>query len=293
MSKVKCPKASPGFTLLELVVVIAIIMTFVALAAARFGSISEHAGVMTALEEMNNIKNAITDMFYQDLGKIPEDPGTDDKPGSGDDDRPWYATRYLCLKDDRNIEDKESNVDPDSETNPECKEMFDFLTSQTMSENEIVAKGLLVWNRYRQKGWRGPYMEHDTNGRLAPIGKSQEGNYFPLIATPWSDKCEKLAQQAEEAGDDIDAEKIRRGKYYLVVGGQDKNEARIICFGVDCADSGSFCKDYMADAPSDHVTADDLRKPNIYDSDNPDNPDYYYTGDDIVIFIFGGGVTRH
>jgi len=36
-----------------------------------------------------------------------------------------------------------------------------------------------------------------------------------------------------------------------------------------------------------------LRKPNIYDSDNPDNPDYYYTGDDIVIFIFGGGVTRH
>lgn len=281
----KRPNASPGFTLLELIVVTAIIMTFVAMAAARFGSVSEHAGVMTALEEMNNIKNAITDMFYPDLGKIPEDPGTDGEPGSGDDDRPWYATRYLCLKDDRDIEDKENNADPDpdSET-PEYTEMLKFLDSK---------KGMLVWDRYKQKGWRGPYMEHDTYDRLARIGMSQDENYFPLIATPWSDKCEKLAQQAEESGDDIDAEKFRRGKYYLIVGSQDKNEARIICFGVDCADSGSFYKDYKSDAPSDPVTADDLRKPNIYDTDNPDNTEYYYTGDDIVIFIFGGGVTRH
>ena len=275
---------------MEILVVMALIMTFIAMAAARFGSVSEHAGVMTALEEMNNIKNAITDMFYPDLGIIPEDPGIDGKPGSGDDDRPWYATRYLCLRDDRDMEDKENNVDSDPETDPECTEMLDFLTSQTGSKD--VAKGMLVWDRYRQKGWRGPYMEHDARDQLAPIGRPKHGHYLPLVATPWSDKCEKLAQQAEESGDDKDAEKFRRGKYYLIVGGQDKNEARIICFGVDCADSGSFCKDYMADAPSDHVTADDLRKPNIYDSDNPDNPDYYYTGDDIVIFIFGGGVTR-
>ena len=273
----------PGFTILEILVVMALIMTFIAMAAARFGSVSEHAGVMTALEEMNNIKNAITDMFYPDLGKIPQDP----------DDRPWYATRYLCLRDDRDTEDKEKNVDPDPETDPECTEMLIFLKSQTMGGSESVAKGRLVWDRYRQKGWRGPYMEHDARDQLAPIGrKPMDGTYFPLVATPWSDKCEKLAQQAEEAGDDKDAEKFRRGKYYLIVGGQDKNEARIICFGVDCADSGSFCKDYMSDAPSDHVTADDLRKPNIYDSDNPNNPDHYYTGDDIVIFIFGGGVTR-
>jgi hypothetical protein len=276
-----------GFTVLELVVVLVCISFLAVMLASRLGTISEEAGVTIALEEMNNIKNAINDMFYPDLGVIPEDPGEDGKFASdkcsacGTDDRPWYATRYLCLRND-------------GKGNPEYEEMLAFLASCTGDTS--LAKGLLAWDRYKQKGWRGPYMEQDAMAAL----ELDDDYYFPLVATPWAENCEKLAQEAEASENDEDAEKFRRGKYYLIV--TDKNEddnykpmrntARIICFGANGEDDGSYFVDYKETNPKIRTTADDLRKPNVYNSDDPDNPDYYYTGDDMVVFIFGGGVQR-
>ena len=181
--------------------------------------------------------------------------------------------------------------------------MLKFLTSQT--GGEATAKAMLTWNRYKQKGWRGPYMEQDIRVKLDP--DDAYAHYLPLIATSWADKCEKLAKQAEEAGDDEEAEKFRRGKYYLIV--RDKrneknnygkapgfdNTARIVCFGADCEDSGSYYIDFIQDDPARRTTANDLRKPPIFDLDHDqynEDSEFYDTGDDIVVFIFGGGAVR-
>jgi prepilin-type N-terminal cleavage/methylation domain-containing protein len=282
--------ASPGFTILELLVVLAIIGFFAIALSSRLAGVSEQAGVTTALEEMNNIKSAIVDLFYPDLGFIPEDPGPNGKLVSaanvtaGDDDRPWFATRYLCLRDDR---DRTSGT-PDPSKAHQSYAMWSYLRSQIDRKNpasgsaKSTALAKLTWDRYRQKGWRGPYMEQDA---MAMLGAS-EPTAMPLIATPWADKCEKLALQAEEAGEESEAEQFRRGKYYLIVTdtvvnadrtySADKESARVISFGADCEDSGSF----RSAGAFGRAEAKDLRRTD------------YDTGDDIVVFIFGGGTTR-
>lgn len=290
---------SAGFTILELLVVLTIIGFFAMAVAGRLAGVSDVAGVTTALEEMNNIKRAIIDLFYPQLGFIPEDPGPNRKlagsagSSAGDDDRPWFATRYLCLLEDR---DRTTEV-PDRLKSPQSHAMWIYLRSQInrRSPNDGNAKSMamakLSWNRYRQTGWRGPYMEQDITVRL----DSMESTTTPLIATPWADKCEQLAREAEEAGETTEADRLRRGKYYLIVTdtitdedgnyATDRNTARIVSFGADCEDSGSYRRlDGMG-----KVTATDLRKLNVEADESPDG---YFTADDIVVFIFGGGTPR-
>ena len=252
---------------------------------STFGTITEGAKVNTALEEMSNIKNAVAGSFFYDLGFIPEDP----------DARPWHSTRYLCLSDDRD----NPGMDPDPGNNPESNEIWKFLRFRINPDDpdneatKSAAKSKLAWNRYQQKGWRGPYMGGDAMFRLKSA--PDVWHYFPLVASPWVDKCEKLAEEAEERGAGKEAERLRRGQYYLIVtdkdgdGHQIKNTARIISFGANCRDDGSYHKDYVKSDPQELTGLNDLRKPNINDLDNPD---YYPTGDDLVVFIFGGGVMR-
>jgi prepilin-type N-terminal cleavage/methylation domain-containing protein len=289
----------PGFTILELLVVLAIVGFFAIAIGSRLASVSDEAAVTTALEEMNNIKKAITDLFYPDLGFIPEDPGPDNRlvsassSSAGDDDRPWFATRYLCLQEDR----ARPTQPPDRLQFPQSHAMWVYLRSQINRRSpddggaKAMAMAKLAWDRYRQKGWRGPYMEQDIAVSLDP----QNPAAMPLIATPWADKCENLARQAEEAGEKTEAERLRRGKYYLIVTdtvrdtegnyAADKSTARIVSFGADCDDDGA----YRHPDTGRRVTAADLRKANV---NAPGTPNTYDTGDDIVVFIFGGGTTR-
>jgi prepilin-type N-terminal cleavage/methylation domain-containing protein len=292
-----------GFTVLELLLVLVIIGIFAIAVGSRLANVREEAGVTTALEEMNNIKKAIIDLFYPDLGFIPEDPGEDgklisaDSRSAGEDDRPWFSTRYLCLKNDR----ERASQTPDRLESPESHAMWLFLRSQINREDpddekaKSMAKAKLTWDRYGQKGWRGPYMQQDL------VTKLDDNSVYamPLIATPWADKCEKLAQQAEDAGEDAEAEELRRGKYYLIVTDIErdkddnyyavKDSARVISFGADCEDDGSYRKsvDTLEEGPL--VTAEDLRKANV---NAPGDSNVYFTGDDIVVFIFGGGTIR-
>jgi hypothetical protein len=273
-----------GFSVLEILVVLTCLGVFMIVISAEYGGIVRDAGVTIALQEMTHIKEAIRDDFYPDLGVIPQDRGEDGTlaseqcPACGEDDRPWYATRYLCLRND-------------GSGNPEYEDMLAFLKS-TMDEE--VAEGKLTWDRYYQKGWRGPYLEQDIRERLA----SDASHAFPLITTPWAKVCEELAQQAEDSGHSQEAERIRRGRYYLIIVDRDedyallKETARIVCFGPDGKDSGSYCKDFDQDDPSTFVTAEDLRKLPASDSEEQDEDDSYDTGDDLVVFVFGGGVTR-
>ena len=118
-----------GLTVLELIVVTAIMIALAAALAAGLSAVAGSAGVTTALEEMNNIKSAVTDSFYPDLGLVPSDAGDDglfasaDSPDAGKDDRPWFATRYLCLSDDRSA----TSASPGIDTDPHAYAMWMFL----------------------------------------------------------------------------------------------------------------------------------------------------------------------
>ncbi len=272
-----------GFTLLEFVVVIFILSMMAFFVASTFSTVTDKASATIALDEMSNIKKSITDFFYPDLGVVPQDFGKD--PGDPNSARPWFATRFLCIRDDR----PGMKGTPDSLEDPEAYEMWLLLKKET---------SLLSWDRYRQKGWRGPYMEQDGT---AKTGSPDNDYYFPMIATPWADACEAMAQAMEDQDDMEEAEKLRRGKFYLIVADEDKeknnapinNTTRIISFGANCFDDGSYHKDYEDKNSTELTRIKDLRKPAPKKEGKMKNPDdYYSTGDDIVMFIFGGGNTR-
>jgi len=193
-------KGDGAYSLLEILMVLACLGAFFMVVGARYGKITRDAGVTIALQEMAHIKESVRDHFYPDLGVIPQDPGEDGALASnncrncGEDDRPWYATRFLCLRND-------------GDGNPEYEDMLAFL-SGLMGED--IATGKLTWDRHYQKGWRGPYLEQDLRERI----DSDVSYALPIITTPWADVCEELAQQAEDSGNAEEAERIRRGKYY-------------------------------------------------------------------------------
>ncbi len=272
--------AGSGFTFLEIMVSMVCLGIFLLLLMPRFGDVADESAIIIAIEEMRQIKEAVRDGFYADLGSIPEDPGKDGElassscTGCGDDDRPWFATRYLCLRND-------------GQENPEYEEMSDFLRQL---KGKDTAEALLTWDRYLKKGWRGPYMEQDTRVAL----NSDDEYPFGLILSPFAEKCEETALEAENSGESGEAEKLRRGKYYLIVVDRDNNTplkdtARIISFGPDCRDSGAYYTDYDQENPDTPATAEDLRK--IQGSD-AGSLYQYDTGDDLVVFIFGGGPVR-
>ena len=236
-----------GFTLIEMLVVIAIIAGLAALVIPMIGGVREEAAITTALNEMKNIKETIRDRFYPDLGLIPEDTAN-----------AQYATRFLCLVPDDN---GDINV-----TTGECSgsgdyiEMCEFLKI-VFNNNYVKAKSYLHWDKYSRKGWRGHYTEREIVYEAEP---GPPPAYFPLIVDAWFNGNEP----------EIEREK----HYYRIVmdSSQDKDTARIISFGPDGEDSGSFLNTTTGSA----TTASDLKDPD------------YKTGDDLVMFIFGTGATR-
>ncbi len=270
-----------GFTLLETIVTIVCLGIILSVVISRFGEVADESTEIIALEEMRNIKEAIRDGFYPDLGFFPEDSGKDGKvasadcPTCGTDDRPWLSARYLCLRND-------------GEGNPEYDEMYMQLKNY---REEEAAESLLSWDRYLHRGWRGPYMEHDTRTAI----DNSEKYPFPIVTSPWAEKCEALAVEAEDSGYAEEAEKLRRGKYYLLVIDRNQDQtplretARIVSFGRDCCDSGSYYTDYDEANPSVPATAGDLRK--LQGTDTLDSYQYD-SGDDLVLFVFGGGPVR-
>lgn len=289
MFRLKKNKQGNGFTLLEFVVVLFIISMMAFFVASTLGTVTDKAAVNTAIEEMYNIKKSITDFFYPDLGVVPQDFG--DNPADRHSARPWFATRFLCIQDDR----PGLKGTPYPLETPEAYEMGMLLTGNNESVISSVT-AMLSWDRYRQKGWRGPYMEQDGT---AMTGSTYNNYFYPMVATPWADACEAMAQAMEDQDDLEEAEKFRRARYYLIVTDKDEdgvpidNTTRIISFGANCLDDGSYHKDYKAENPGQFTKINDLRKPAPKNNNKMGNPDNYYsTGDDLIMFIFGGGNTR-
>jgi len=261
-----------GFTLMELLVSLFIIAMLAAAVAAVFGNLGREADVICALNEMKTIKSAITDYFYNDLGYIPQDFG--ENPATTKDDKPWHATRYLCLAKDPQIEKDFANITYDS-LDVESKEMCKFLAYQLGYSNPKESFGnykhLLKWDKLFRKGWNGPYVEADA------AYKDKEGNYLPVIANPWANKFKDNLKKAYEENNQEEIDKWEAASFYWILGGRNKKEARIICFGANGKDDGSFCEEYNEDGSCKKLTTADKLNDLDYD-----------IGDDIVMFIFSG-----
>jgi len=192
---------SKGFTLAEIVIVLFIIGFLVGGVAMVAGRAQEKGAVITTLSEMDNIKKSVRERFCADMGLIPEDAAN-----------PEYATRYLCLVND-------------GAGSPEYDEMRNFIGSD----------GLMSWNKFTRRGWRGPYMEPDKR-----YHDLFDDEWYPVLADSWGNLYRILMNPS-----------------------QDKKTARIVSFGANGLDNGGTGFPVPGDI-----------------------------GDDIVMFIFGGGETR-
>jgi prepilin-type N-terminal cleavage/methylation domain-containing protein len=266
-----------GFTLVEILVSLFIIAMLSAVVAAVFGNLGRDADIICTVNEMKTIKDATTDYFYPDLGIVPRDFGED--PGNLKDDKPWRATRYLCLTKDPKIEEKFSEITYDL-LDPESREMCDFLEYQRLPGNDKSVynpkghfnnyKVQLKWDKLFRKGWNGPYVEADA------AYKNKEGNYLPVVANPWATKFKDNLKKAYEENNQEEIDKWEALSFYWILWRNEK-KARIICFGANGKDDGSFCEEYNEDGSCKKFTT--AEKLNDLD---------YDIGDDIVMFIFSG-----
>ena len=294
-----------GYTLLELLTVLVIIGIMVTgTAIAWYGGSGRNLDclpVMRALDEMNAIQDAIVKGVYPDLEYIPCRKDS------------LFTTSYLCFEYD-----------------------------------QVEIDGVKAWNKYYSKGWRGPYIEPNATVDATYFDPESypcdaEGNpvSLPVIATPWADKCEKDAIEAEEGGDDVEAEKLRRGKYYQIlkpIWTRDrweiyKDAASIVCRGEDCLPGlaeellnkctescaencdvegtckpkcDAICTENMGSARAMCLEQCNARcyKEVSYECiapcyskcvsalkiADPDDDEYIDIGDDIVMFVFSGGL---
>ncbi len=143
-----------GFTLVEMLMVVLIIGILVAMVAGGFIGINENAAIIVTLDEMKEIKEAIRDRFYPDLGLIPEDTAYGTR-----------ATRFICLKRDGGAEQAE---------------LWEFLKSHHGTD---TANTLINWDRFSQRGWQGHYMEQNSRYEAAT---AHPPVYFPVLTDAWA-----------------------------------------------------------------------------------------------------------
>ena len=255
-----------GFTLLELLIVLIIIGFLVTATGRAFRKVDKDVQITAALTDMKAIADAIVKGIYPDVGRI---------PCIGED--PVSAVTYLCLNlkgcmgeihgytYENTYQGKAYKCIEYQQLSPKCIQLLFLLAGQRSSDKECgqngILKSKLTWNKYYAKGYRGPYIEPNATYYYNSGGEgSEEGYYLPAIATPWADKCEKMAKEAEKNMDDDLAKQYREGKYYQILQPKrscarwdvspncdyqctsyryeiPKNVACIVCNGPDCLSS--------------------------------------------------------
>ncbi len=340
-----------GFSLLEIMVVLAIIGLFVTISAGALRDTTDDAEVISALSQMDSIRQAVIDGFYKDFGCIPEEVhGKISGVGNNPEYRknPEYATRFLCLQ--RDCGDSEFKIktfideytkDSDSKWSgfndddfcPGCCFMFNCLEnlfSERLGKNLKNYIPLLMTNPvYGFQSWTGPYLEANSQFNATALNQSDDTRYpadfysdsstfeddpviLPVISTPWADGLEASALEIE-ADDPSYAAQLRKGKYYQILvysrdAGDDSSlwiqvpeTAVVISRGPDGmpgseGDDGTVgAEDYWtecADMNDGDLTAGQRQCFERLMITDPDDPEYVDIGDDMVLFIFGGGTVR-
>ena len=279
-------KKSKAFTLLEIIIVIAIIGLLATLSVGYFANSRENASISIALKEMSEIKNAIRDRFYPDFALIPED-----------EENPAYAVKYLCL-----INDFSAGAE-------EYEQMKSFLLDHGKQES------LLQWDKYNRIGWRGPYIEREV---LAfddnDTGSLTDDQWYPLVVSPY---LVKNYSWFNSLSDDYvpNTDPAYNSKHdgiigeYRIFGKQDKTLSQIVCYGINHkadsdvvrgADGNTYVciQEYLAGECDSSPGSASGNWENFWGLDNTQihngnwssAEDYISFGkDDIVMFVFGAG----
>lgn len=137
-----------SFTLLELILVVAILAAMAGAATALVGGVHDQANGEIAVREMHAIRDAVL-RFHQDTGWLPgEGPFDLDLPGEG----------------------RTGRVAVDGVAVP-SQEWFDSAAnvSQLVLRPVLLApsSGLATWDPDRRRGWNGPYLSMSGEGEVA------------------------------------------------------------------------------------------------------------------------------
>lgn len=235
-----CPPAylptCPGFTLLELLIVLVIIGFLVTATGRAFRKVDKDAQITAALSDMKAISEAIVNGMYPDIGYIPYPM-----------DDPLLTTSYLCLDMDYSPEEINKStyqkrvtyysrwglqyktidlIDCEKLKEEVKKDRGEEEANRIYATCRLLGKGddpmkdsIKKWDIYHNKGWRGPYIKCNGSYYYKPKTKegAEEGYSVPIIESPWADRCEQKAREAEKDGDDDLAKEYRKGKYYQIL----------------------------------------------------------------------------
>ena len=171
---------------------------FVTIMAMNTMKFNEDVKIAAALKDMSDIQTAITHGLHPDLGNIPCNADYSDKSIEA-----LFVPAYLFL---------------------EREEIKDIVETTEKCVKGEYKEYIDPWNKYQSSGLGGPYMKYPPGVLDATyfdevnFPKDSEGRhaYMGALLTPWADKCEQMASDAEQEGELELAMEYRKGKYYQI-----------------------------------------------------------------------------
>jgi prepilin-type N-terminal cleavage/methylation domain-containing protein len=214
-----------GFTLLELLVVVAILATLAGGVVATMDGVEEEASSQLARHELATLREAVL-AFRRDTGFLPKQgpfalapAGVVPVPAEG---AAWFASPANWSQ---------------------------------LYENPLASTShaLRAWNPDARRGWNGPYLARGAEGRVAvPTFDAATFTWLagpllspmPSVADPFARPQEATGAFAWTgwSGEPLD----RHGRPYLLLRLDDLGEARIVSFGADGAYDGTAIGDDVA-----------------------------------------------
>lgn len=167
-SRSRARRAAGAFTLIELIVVVAVLASIAGLAVATLSGTQEQVTRDLALNELSEVRKAIL-QFKADTGFLPK-RGPFNLSG-----RSGPTTGLVVLSSLPGASDTERTAWFDAEEN-----LFQLFDAPIFEANQALSR-LDTWNPDRRRGWRGPYLASYGEGRLGRVDSPP----VPAIADPF------------------------------------------------------------------------------------------------------------
>ena len=208
---------------------------------------------------------------------------------------------------------------------------LDKLNSERVGNLDYnTVKYLITDPVYSSRSWTASYLEANSQFDATALNQNDDTHYpyefysdaykfkedvfLPVISTPWAANLESEAMEAEVDAPDL-AAKLRKGKYYQILvysrNTRENNkgaywiqvpETAVVISrgpdglpGADGDDETVGAEDYWAECAAMSQSGPTNEQRQCFDRlmiTDRDDPDYVNIGDDMVLFIFGGGTVR-
>jgi prepilin-type N-terminal cleavage/methylation domain-containing protein len=159
-----------GFTLLEMVVVVAILAVVAGTAIVALGGTEDDARTLLARSEMATLRDALV-RWKQDIGSFPDTSGS--------------LTPLVALALGR---DPAGNVTPLPDPSLASTANGWVLANPGTSVPPALtfpSASLSTWNPATRRGWRGPYLSIELTSRLLVINEKDSSPGTYELADPW------------------------------------------------------------------------------------------------------------